>query len=375
MFPAQLEKVKLNIPSNAMPDILTEIKYELDWLLTMQREDGAVYHLITTKIFPPAGTMPEKEKAKRYIVPLSTAATGDFAAVMAIGSRVYAKYDPAYSKKLLQAAISAWNFLDTHKTSLPKGGYKDPAGIKGTGAYDDDDDRDERFWAAGELLTATGDGRYNDYIKKIVVYWQPSVVYPFSWKDVHVLGVFSYLQCDPKLVDADIRNKMLGDLLSYASRLVTAVQQNGFLVALGPNDYYWGSNGVALCNGITLLMANRIKPNQQYFNTALDQLHYVLGRNALNRSFVTGFGSNPPRHPLHTPSMGDKVSAPVPGLLVGGPNDRGDDKYLAWQKRKFNLPSAKCYLDDDKSYSSNEVSIYWNALLVFVSGYVSYCQP
>lgn len=370
LFPEKLIKVHLNIPNNStLPDILSETRYELDWMLTMQRKDGGVYHLIATKDFPPLGTMPEKDRETRYAVYVSSAATADFAAVMAMAARVYSPFDSKFSATALNASEKAWKFLEKNKRILPDGGYKDPHGFNGTGAYEDNDDRDERFWAAVELYKTTGKTKYHDYIRGNYKNWSPAVNYPLSWNDMHVLGMFDYLTIHNRTINSKIKISFQKDLMSYASQILERINNDNYRGALKSSDYYWGSNGVALSYGIVLLMANEVKPDQKYVGGALDQLHYVLGRNSLNLCFVTGMGSSSPMNPLHNPSIADGVSEPVPGFLVGGPNAAVEDPIAADYKKKYNLPPAKCYIDDHFSYSTNEVSIYWNALIVFVTGY------
>src|SRR5690606_87527 len=94
---------------------------------------------------------------------------------------------------------------------------------------------------------------------------------------------------------------------------------------------------------------------------------YILGKNATGYCFVTGYGSLSPMNIHHRPSASDGIEEPVPGFLVGGPNpnnvgqDCGKDMYPS-------LLPARCYIDDVCSYSTNEVTINWNAPLVYVIG-------
>lgn len=37
---------------NGVPDILDEARYELDWMLKMQDDNGGVYHKVTCDVFP-----------------------------------------------------------------------------------------------------------------------------------------------------------------------------------------------------------------------------------------------------------------------------------------------------------------------------------
>ena len=95
----------------AIPDLLNEALWNLEWMLTMQDpHDGGVYHKLTNKRFDGV-VMPHEATSERYVVQKSTAAALDFAAVMATASRVLAKYEeqlPGMSARMLAAAESAW---------------------------------------------------------------------------------------------------------------------------------------------------------------------------------------------------------------------------------------------------------------------------
>ncbi|HWW74310.1 MAG TPA: glycoside hydrolase family 9 protein, partial [Pyrinomonadaceae bacterium] len=81
-FGPRIRKIRLGLPEEekGLPDYLNEIKWETDWLLTMQAADGSVFHKVSTKEFGPA-IPPEAETTPRYFAPWSTAATADFVAV------------------------------------------------------------------------------------------------------------------------------------------------------------------------------------------------------------------------------------------------------------------------------------------------------
>jgi endoglucanase len=121
---------------------------------------------------------------------------------------------------------------------------------------------------------------------------------------------------------------------------------------LGPANY-----------GLQLLVANALAPDRRYVEAALDDLHYLLGRNTFSLSWVTRVGENPFRHPHHRPSGADDRPEPWPGLLAGGPNGARQDPVL---KRLPLLPPAKTYVDEEPSYATNEVAINWNAPLLFL---------
>jgi len=153
-------------------------------------------------------------------------------------------------------------------------------------------------------------------------------------------------------------------MVTAADELVARTAKNGYLVSLTSKEYIWGSNSLVANYGVQLLVTNVVQPNQRYVDTALDNLHYLLGRNTHSLSFVTQVGDHPFRHPHHRPSAADNIEEPWPGLLSGGPNHAKQDP--AMRKLPDNLPPAKMYLDEEASYASNEVAINWNAPLVFL---------
>ena len=132
---------------------------------------------------------------------------------------------------------------------------------------------------------------------------------------------------------------------------------------MAARDYVWGSNGVAANYGMQLLVTNQIAPDPAYTEAALDNLHYLLGRNTFSLSWVTQLGAHPFRHPHHRPSGSDKNPEPWPGLLAGGPNANREDALL---KNLPDLPPAQLYRDHQDTPSSNEVAINWQAMLAFV---------
>jgi endoglucanase len=144
--------------------------------------------------------------------------------------------------------------------------------------------------------------------------------------------------------------------------------ESGFHVLLFPGEYFWGSNSHILNKAVLLILSYIETNNESYLEVALDQLHYILGVNAHNMSFVTGVGKKMPLHPHHRPSSSDGIEEPIPGLLVGGANQYLQDPTLQ-AHFDTSTPPGLCYIDNEGSWSSNEIAINWNAPLVFVSAY------
>ena len=365
MFGARLRNVKLNIPesNNSTPDFLDEIRWNLDWMMTMQDEDGGVWHKQTSENFADF-VMPENDKTVSYVIGVGkepfkgSTATADFAAVMAIAARVYKPFDAAYSQSCLKAAEKAWTWLEKY----PSVTFRNTGNVL-TGGYGDNDSRDELLWAAAELWRTTRQDTYSTYFNSHYTEHLPTInsTGPPSWPRVAPLALWTYVLGGGSNVDAikAIRESSL----KAADEIVTRTSSNPYRHSLTTRDYVWGSTAINANYGVQLLVAYAMKSDARYVHTAAENLHYLLGRNTFSLSWVTQLGENPYRHPHHRPSQADNNPEPWPGMLSGGPNQHRQDPAM---KKLGNLPPAKMYLDDWESYATNEICLNWNAPLVFV---------
>jgi endoglucanase len=350
--------------SAKLPDTLNEAKWNLDWMLKMQDEKtGGVFHKATPLRFPDMDVMPEADKSQYAIYEITTAATADFAAVMAIASRVFITYDSDYSARCIRAAESAWVFLELHPAIMPEGGFKNPPDTS-TGNYSDADDSDERLWAAAELFSTTGSGKYNEYFLGNYKKWSPLISGSPSWRQVQEIGMVSYCMSLQPAKSQEACGKIKESLDTECMGLVSKINENGYRNLMRTEDYIWGSNAVALNYAVTLLCGAGLLNKPEYENSALEVLHYILGRNPFGMSYVTAVGAVYPMNIHHRPSVADKKIEPWPGLMAGGPNKKPQDKAL--KALPANTPPARCYADSRESYASNEIAINWNAPLVYV---------
>ena len=357
-FPNYFKTLKWNIPAEGtLPDLLAEIKYNLDWMLTMQASDGGVYHKLTTLGFP-GDVMPSEDKDPLYVIGKGTAAAFDFAGVMAVAARVYKPFDATYANTCLEAAKKAYAW----GAQNPKVSFSNPSDVN-TGSYADGSLGDEKQFAGTELFITTGDASYKTS--------GASKNVP-SWGDVSGLATYGMATHATEFGgDANTaKNALLETADNFASRVET-----GFGVVMGAKDFVWGSNAVAANQGVWLLHAYYLTGEKKYYNAAVKVVDYLLGKNPLDMSFLTGFGTKSPMLPHHRPSTSDNVTEPVPGMLVGGPQPNGEDipKNLAnkesWECNDYRTgKAATTYIDDRCSYATNEVAINWNAPLAYLTG-------
>ena len=354
MFGKRIGGTRLNIPEsgNGTPDILNEIRWNLDWMLSMQDADGGVWHKQTTERFS-GFVMPEKDTMPSVIIGTgaepfrSSCATADFAAVMAIASRVYKPFQPEFAQRSLNASKLAWDWIGKNPSVL----FRNPKGVS-TGEYGDRNCSDERLWAAAELWRTTKDAAFS---KQFVAGYKDALgaeVRPPGWPSVGSLALWTYVlgAGSDKAAVQEIREASI----KAASNITNRTATHAYRISMTTRDYVWGSNSVAANYGLQLLVANAMKPDARYVNAAMDNLHYVLGRNPFSVSWVTRVGSNPFRHPHHRPSGADTNPEPWPGLLSGGPNGRKQDPAM---NKMPDLPPARMWIDDQASYASNENAI------------------
>ena len=345
-YPEKAGELVANIPESGdeTPDILDEIRWNLDWMLTMQDpEDGGVYHKLTAKSFP-GMIMPEMDTDSRWVVMKTTAASLDFAASMAQASRVYNPYDGKFSEKCLAAAIKAWDWAEKNMDIY----YEQPEDIS-TGTYGQSGKpfNDEKFWAASELSITTGE-KYEAPI--------PTPLLVPEWRDGAALAAMNLLNHRP---DEAVKQAFF----VLADSLLKEQMNSPYDVS---NDAFrWGSSSDFLNQAMVLIYAYRISGEKAYKDAAQSNFDWVLGKNPNGYSFVTGFGDITPMHIHHRPSEADAVVEPLPGWVSGGPNpenkeDCGAEAYLSPYP-------AKAFIDQLCSYATNEIAINWNGVFVYVS--------
>lgn len=360
-------KVPLPESNAAMDDLLHEVKFELDWMLKMQQpHSGAVYHKLTTLQFPPLATMPEDDTADLYALPVSATATASFAAAMAMAARVYTDLDEPYAERCLQAAKQAFAWLEANPDVE---GFRNPADV-GTGEYGDQQDTDERYWAAAELYRTTGEQHYHNAFVRYASESSFSKT-ALGWTDMGGYGTISYLLSEQHKRDDAIVELLLAQWQQQAEQLVDVCERDGYGISLQPEQYRWGSNMDVMNNAMHLLLAQRFANHAQYEPFIAQHVHYLFGMNVNGISYVSGFGHHAMSFPHHRPSVADGVKEAVPGMVSGGPNRNLQDEY-AEAHLQGRAPAA-CYADHEDSYATNEITIYWNSPALFVLSH--YTRP
>ncbi|MEM1137300.1 MAG: glycoside hydrolase family 9 protein [Bacteroidota bacterium] len=360
-YPGTVADASLNIPEsgNGQSDYLDELKYEIDWALTMQDEDGGLFHKLTTKKFE-GMVMPKDATSQRYIVGKGTTATLDFAAATAKAYRVFLPTQETYANQCLEAAKKAYQWA----LKNPEVAYRNPSDIS-TGEYGDNDFEDEWYWATAELFLATQDDFYLEKLKGF------SLNFNFktgeSWTGyMRFLAYFSLLE-NKTLIPQTLYNSLEKGVITEADKIVGKTQVLPYFQPI--EDFQWGSNSDILNAAMIMAQAYRLKKDKKYLVGVQQAVDYIFGTNAVGYSFLTGFGDKLPMFIHHRQSAADGIPEPVPGLLSGGPNSRQQDVQHG-TIYPSDVPPMKSWVDQESSYASNEICLNWNAPMTYVLGFL-----
>ena len=267
---------------------------------------------------------------------------GEAAAALAACAAVYKDIDGGYAEECLKHAKSLYKFAEDTKSdagyTAANGFYNSWSGFN-----------DELMWAAVWLYIATDDNAYLDKAKNYETQCEGNYKWTMCWDDkyngavcllANLTGEDKYKQSIEK--NLDWWCGICGESATYTPKGLAWIDQ-------------WGSLRYATTAAfVAASYAEGGKCSSDKSKTYMDfcegQINYALG--STGRSFVVGFGENPPEHPHHRTAQGswaDNMSEPnyhrhtLFGALVGGPD------------------ASDGYTDTVTDYNKNEVADDYNA--------------
>jgi len=372
-----LDDGTLDLPEhgNGVPDVLDEARWELEWMLKMIAPSGEYAGLVHHKIHDEGWTglplAPADDPQPRSLHRPSTAATLNLSAVAAQGARLFVDYDPEFAATLLDTARSTYEAALAHPDVYAPGA----AGSDGGGPYDDSDVTDEFYWAAAELYVTTGEDRYAADVTASE-HHTGDVFGPagFSWGSTAALGRLTLATVPNGLPDRDdVRASVVAGADAYLA--AQAGQPWGSVYSPTRGAYDWGSNSSVANILVVIATAYDLTGDEQYLRGTLEGLDYLFGRNALNLSYVTGWGtvSSQNQHSRWFAAQLDpSLPHPPRGSLAGGPNSIVGTWDPTMQATfTEGCAPATCYLDEIQSWASNEITINWNSALSWVASFAA----
>ena len=390
----------MSIPENgkvedAYPDVLDEARYELEFMFKMMVEssddywgenfENFVYHSVLDSRYT---GIPENTKAyigetipfdydspyyiKRIVRPPTYSATFCMIACAAQAARLWKDYDPDFAKECLDNARKGWEAVMKYQSDWDREvDYFDRCRnnlFASNCSYEerqDDNVRDEAYWAACELFATTGDESYYAYLKEykslndasgndaafdITCTLKANSNYSGSFGSFNdlctsALGTLSlYLSDktpadDKKIIEKNIKNAA-NKYIEYENS-----EENGTGIPYSPlpNDdlighpsydftgYEYDSNKFVVNNTMIMAYAYDVTSDIKYLNGAAKGLDYIFGRNGLGLSYVTGYGSHyvsNPRHKFWVNEIDRDYPMAPSGVLTAGPNSMYDEPYV-----------------------------------------------
>ena len=387
----------LNIPEsgNGIPDILDEARVELEWMKSMMVPDnyeyaGMVHHKVHDEKWTGLAVAPADDDKERIIKPPTTTATLNFAACAAQGYRLWKDFDKSFAEECLEAAKKAY---EAAKKNPDMFAPLDEA--TGGGAYGDDNADDEFYWAAAELYLATGNKDYYEDLKDSDYCFTVGselnggeaidTIGAMDWGNVAALGTISIATVKEGFSDEELK-EVTESFEKTAEEFIGIESEQGYGVPIKTSTvvtksgdkiqgYPWGSNSFIVNSAIVMAYAYDLTGNEEYLYGATEAMDYIMGRNPLDISYVTGYGTHTSENPHHrwwSNQVDDQFPSAPDGVLVGGPNSGLQDpwvKGLGWVPGEN--PPQLCYVDHIEAWCTNECTINWNAPLAWMAGFLT----
>jgi endoglucanase len=373
-IPGALGDGTLRLPerANAVPDILDEARWELEFLMRMQVPAGQplagmAHHKIHDQNWTGLPLAPQDDPQPRELHPPNTVATLNLAATAAQCGRLFALYDKAFASRCLASARTAYAAAKAHPDI-----YASPTDGNGGGTYDDSNASDEFYWAAAQLYLTTGETPYLTDLRASPHH--TGTIFTdagFNWPDTAALGRLDLATVPNKLPPPE-RQRIRDSVVAAANHYLAIQQAQPYGLPMPANGYFWGATSNNLNNAAVLATAYDITRDPRYRDATLQAVDYVFGRNALNHSYVTGWGTKSAQNQhsrIYGRQLNPNLPNPPPGAIAGGPNTALQDPFAANLLR--GCVGQFCYVDDIQSYSTNEVAINWNSALTWISSFLA----
>jgi endoglucanase len=337
----------------APSDILNTMRPGLEWLLAMQRSDGAMYRKVASDSWPQMSVAPDTDMAKRFVYGISSADTAKAAAVFAIGSRAYAQ-DRDVAKRCKAACEQAWNYLQANPDPHVDEHEGDNNGSGNYLTYDRAGqaiDKFDRFWAATERYLLTKKAADHRYFQER---FNENGFDLISWANPSAIGLLNYLKAGRGGAGTPSRPAVKQSLLKLASKLYGHGLRDPY--GLAHLDFVWGSNRRTAAAGLMLAAGYEETQHYGFLEAALSQVGFLLGLNPFDMSFVTGSSAKAVKNVHHRFAI--VADREIPGLLVGGPNNNAESGIAPRDS------GVLSYADDTRSFATNEFAIEYNGALI-----------
>lgn len=373
---------------NGIPDILDEARWGLDWLVRMNPEAEVMFNQIADDRDHANFRSPSRDRVdygwgpgtgrpvyfvtgkpqglrshkNRSTGVASTA--GKFASAFALGSKVFATIDPAFSKLIAQKSVEAFAFGEKYP------GVCQTACTVSPYFYEEGNYVDDMELAATAIYGLNGDGQY---LAKADSFGKQEAVTPwmatgtarhYEWYPFVNLGHYYLATSSDAATSSSYKENMRKGLADILSRAGDDPFMNGV-------PFLWCSNNFIFGALTQARLYHEATGDTQFLEMEAALRDWVFGCNPWGTSMISGFpsGADTPMlpHSAYTKELGD----PTWGGLVDGPVNQSifkslrglvlfnPDVYVPFQN------GTAVYHDDIGDYSSNEPTMDGTASTTF----------
>lgn len=388
-----------NIPEsgNDIPDILDEVKWELDWLFKMNNPDGSTHIKMGSISYDDnANTPPSTNTDTRYYGPTCTSASLAVAGMFAHAALVYQEVPGMedFASQLRSRAISAWDYV------IPKilaGEFDENCDngeiLSGDADWYSNEQIEQSVVAAVHLYELTGEASYNEYFINHYDATEPvagGFWGPYKLPLIDALLWYTTLPGANNMASTLIKNSFAFDAFNNWNGYFGFTNEDLYRAQIPDWSYHWGSNKTKADYGnLNLLLSKHNMDTEQsldYQLKASELLHYFHGVNPLGLVYLTNMyslGAERSVNEIYHAWFADETqwdnaqsstAGPPPGFLSGGANPAFT---VAALSPPAGQPAQKSYLDfnDNWPYNSWEISepaIYYQAAYIrLLSKYVT----
>ena len=382
-----------NIPEsgNGVPDILDEVKWELDWLRRMQESNGSVLIKVSVTDWS-AASPPSADNAFRRYGPAQASATRTAASMYAIGALAFQQSGipslQTYADTLETAAINAWEWLVDHPEYSD---YNNLGFLSDTSELSPYQQDAAQIGAAILLFALTNQSEYrnyvdNNYTEVHALQW----TYWYAWESIiqDLLLYYASLPGATTSVKNTIRNSFISSMANSTNLLPAYTNTScAYRAYMNNGDNVWGSNrprghtGSIFYNFIHYDLGSDTVP---YRNAAAGYINFLHGVNPISRVMLTNmndYGAEKSANEMYHSWFADgtvydnaltSTYGPAPGYQPGGfnPYYQPDPSYPGTIAPPENQPSLKSYKDWNTSWPENS----WEVTETSISNQGSYIK-